>query len=141
MKHTSTGTTTFTIAKFAQLVAVDRHEIAKRLAAAKAKPVGKSTSQSADIYALKDLVRAATGSASLQAARLKKLESETLKIDLQNEREQGQLVEISKVVRLGQKVMVAVRNRILNMPLTDDEKDSCLRELLALKGMDWTRDA
>jgi hypothetical protein len=37
--------------------------------------------------------------------------------------------------------MVAIRNRLLNMPLTDEEKDKCLAELMGLEKIDWTRNA
>jgi hypothetical protein len=36
--------------------------------------------------------------------------------------------------------MVAIRNRLLNMPLTDEEKDRCLKELLDLGKLDWSRE-
>ena len=62
------------------------------------------------------------------------------KLALANSRSRGELVEVATITRLGQKVMAAVRNRILGMPLTDEEKDGCLRELLALADMDWTRE-
>ncbi|MCX6880878.1 MAG: hypothetical protein NTW21_44825 [Verrucomicrobia bacterium] len=140
MKKT-TATTAFTVAKFAQLSGQDRHELAARLQTAKARPAGKSAGQGADLFSLRDLVRAACTSGELHAARLAKITSETLRLDLQNARSQGELVEIGKVTRLGQRVLIAVRNRILAFPLTDDEKDACLRELLALKDMDWSRDA
>ena len=63
------------------------------------------------------------------------------KLALANSRARGELVEIAAVKKLGEKVMVAIRNRLLNMPLTDEEKDRCLLELLALDRIDWTRDA
>jgi phage terminase Nu1 subunit (DNA packaging protein) len=81
-----------------------------------------------------------TGNADLDAERLRKTTEEADKLALANARSRGELVEIHKVTKLGQKVLIAVRNRILSMPMTDEEKDSCLRELLALKEMDWTRE-
>ena len=50
------------------------------------------------------------------------------------------MVEIAAVKKLGEKVMIALRNRILAMPLTDEEKDRCLGELLSLADMDWSRE-
>lgn len=83
----------------------------------------------------------ASGNADLDAERLRKTTEEADKLALANARSRGELVEIAMVKRLGQNVMVAVRNRILSMPMTDDEKDACLRELLELKNMDWNREA
>lgn len=77
----------------------------------------------------------------IDAERLRKTTEEADKLAIANARSRGELVEIAAVTRLGQNVLIAVRNRILNMPLTDDEKDSCLRELLELKNMDWSRPA
>jgi hypothetical protein len=42
------------------------------------------------------------------------------------------------VKRLGEQVMSGIKIKILNMPLTDDEKDKCLRDLLSLKDLDYS---
>lgn len=81
-----------------------------------------------------------SGNADLDSERLRKTTEEADKLAIANARSRGELVEIQKVTRLGQKILIAVRNRILSMPMTDEEKDSCLRELLSLKDMDWSRD-
>lgn len=135
----------YSIHKWADLTGVDRHAVAKRLAKIGAKPVGKGVGKgkahAADLYSVRDLFVASSGDAEIEAERLRKTTEEADKLAIANARSRGELVDISKVIRLGQNVLIAVRNRILNMPLTDDEKDGCLRELLALKDMDWTRDA
>jgi phage terminase Nu1 subunit (DNA packaging protein) len=77
----------------------------------------------------------------LKREQLRRTKEEADKLELANARTRGELVEIAAVKPLGANVLIAVRNRILSFPLTDDEKDQCLRELLALADMDWTREA
>jgi phage terminase Nu1 subunit (DNA packaging protein) len=77
----------------------------------------------------------------LKREQLRRTREEADKLGIQNARSRGELVEIAAVKPLGANVLIAVRNRILSFPLTDDEKDQCLRELLALADMDWTREA
>ena len=132
------ATATFTIARFAQLTGHDRHTLAARITEMKSAAAGHSRNKT-PIFALRDLVAAAIGG-DLEAERLRKTRAEADRIELQNARSRGELVDAASVVRLGQSVMAAVRNRILAMPLTDDEKDGCLRELLSLADMDWSRE-
>ena len=136
MKRTASPSA-YTAAKFSQLTGHDRHTLTKTLEELNAKPSGQS-SQGANLYRLKDLVNAAAGG-DQRAENLRKTRAESERLELQNMRTKGELVEVAAVKRLGQNVMAAVRNRILNMPLTDDEKDQCLRELLELKNTDWNR--
>ena len=128
----------YTVARFAQLAGVDRHALAARVEAMRMEPVGRSRNRT-PVYSIRDLVRGVLGG-DLEAERLRKTREEADKLALQNARSRGELVDASSVVRLGQQVMAAVRNRILSMPLTDDEKDGCLRELLSLADMDWSRE-
>ncbi len=130
----------YTIARFAQLAGFDRHTIAERITEMRIAPVGKSCGQGADVYTIRDLVRAVLGG-DIEAERLRKTREEADKLAIANSRARGELVEIAAVKKLGEKVMVALRNRLLNMPLTDEEKDKCLAELMALENIDWTRDA
>ena len=74
----------------------------------------------------------------LKREQLRRIKEEADKIQLANERTRGELVEVIAVKRAGEKVMSAIRNRILNMPLTDDEKDQCLRDLLSIRDMDFS---
>lgn len=129
----------YTVARFSQLAGFDRHALAERIQEMRAQPVGKSAAQGADLYSVRDLVRALLGG-DIEAERLRKTREEADKLALANSRSRGELVEVQAVKRLGEKVMAAVRNRILAMPMTDDEKDDCLRELLSLSDMDWTRE-
>lgn len=82
-----------------------------------------------------------TGNADLDAERLRKMTEEADKLALANARSRGELVEVTAVKKLGEKVMVAIRSRIMQFPLSDDEKDKLLTELLSLGKMDWSRDA
>lgn len=77
----------------------------------------------------------------LKREQLRRTKEEADKLSLVNARTRGELVEVAMIRKLGEKVMSAVRNRIINMPLTDDEKDKCLRDLLQLAEMDWSRES
>ena len=129
----------YTVARFAQLVGFDRHTLVSRIEEMRLQPVGKTTAQAASIYTVRDLVKAILGG-DIEAEKLRKIREEADKLALQNARSRGETVEIASVKKLGEKVMVAIRNRILNMPLTDEEKDRCLRELLDLGRLDWSRE-
>lgn len=131
----------WTIAQWCREVGGDRKDFAQRVSAANVKPSGKATGRAsgAELYRVRDLVKVALGG-DYEAERLRKTKEEADKLALANSRSRGELVEVATITRLGQKVMAAVRNRILGMPLTDEEKDGCLRELLALADMDWTRE-
>ena len=131
--------TGYTVARFSQLAGFDRHALAARIQEMDLQPVGKSIAQAADLYSIRDLVRAILGG-DIEAEKLRKTREEADKLALQNARSRGELVEISAVKKLGEKVLIAVRNRILNMPLTDEEKDSCLKELMDLGKLDWSRE-
>jgi phage terminase Nu1 subunit (DNA packaging protein) len=69
--------------------------------------------------------------------RLRRTKEEADKLEIFNARSRGELVEIEKVKRAGEKVMSAIKTRILNMPLSEDKKDQCLRDLVSLKEMDF----
>jgi len=74
----------------------------------------------------------------LKKQQLRRTKEEADKLELANARTRGELVEVSKVKRLGEQVMSGIKTKILNMPLTDDEKDKCLRDLLSLKDLDYS---
>ncbi|MCW1921306.1 terminase small subunit [Luteolibacter arcticus] len=131
----------FTVAAFSKATGCDRHTIAARLASLGAEPVGKSRTQSAGKFSLRDLVKAASLSTDADEMRLRKTTAETEKLELANARARGEWAEIAAVKKLGERVTVAIRSRILSMPLTDEEKDRCLLELRSLGEMDWSREA
>jgi hypothetical protein len=128
----------YTVARFSQLAGFDRHALATRIQEMNLQPVGKSIGQAADLYSIRDLVRAILGG-DIEAEKLRKTREEADKLAIQNARSRGELIEIDKVKRLGQEVVKTVTTCILNMPMTDEEKDACLRNLLALGEMDWSR--
>ena len=124
-----------TASKFCKLVNADRHELGRKIEELKAVPVGKKNG--GDLYRLKDLIAAFVGGDE-KAERVRKLRAESERLELQNLRSKGELVDVGAVKRLGQKVTGAIQVRIQNMPMTDDEKDSCLRELLQLRNLDFS---
>ncbi len=74
----------------------------------------------------------------IKKQQLRRTKEEADKLELANARTRGELVEVSKVKRLGEQVMSGIKTKILNMPLTDDEEDKCLRDLLSLKDLDYS---
>jgi phage terminase Nu1 subunit (DNA packaging protein) len=125
-----------TASAFASAVGADRHQIAKKLTELKARPQGKRNG--GDLFALRDLVAAHMGGDE-RFERIRKTRAEALRIEIQNQRSHGELVEVAQVRKLGAQVLSAVRNKLLSFPLTDDEKDKCLRDLLSLKDLDWSK--
>lgn len=132
----------WTIAQWCREVGGDRKEFAKKVAATDVKPSGKATGRAtgAELYRVRDLLKVALGG-DYEAEKLRKTREEADKLALQNARSRGELVEIAAVKKLGEKFMVALRNRILNFPLTDEEKDKCLLELMDLGNLDWSRES
>jgi len=74
----------------------------------------------------------------IKKQQLRRTKEEADKLELANARTRGELVEVAKVKRLGEQVMSGIKTKILNMPLTDDEKDKCLRDLLSMKDLDYS---
>lgn len=132
----------WTIAQWCTECGGDRKEFAKKVAATDIRPSGKAKGRAsgADLYRVRDFVKVLIGG-DHEAEKLRKTTEEADRLALANARSRGELVEIASVKRLGEKVMVALRNRILNMPLTDEEKDKCLTELMDLGKLDWSREA
>lgn len=131
----------WTIAQWCRECGGDRKEFARKVASTDVKPSGKATGRAtgAELYRVRDLVKVLIGG-DHEAEKLRKTREEADRLALQNARSRGEIVEIASVKKLGEKVLVAVRNRILNMPLTDEEKDSCLKELMDLGKLDWSRE-
>lgn len=63
------------------------------------------------------------------------------KLALGNMRTRGETVDIGAVKKLGEGVMVAIRQRILAMGLVPDEEDRVLIELMNLQNLDWSRES
>jgi phage terminase Nu1 subunit (DNA packaging protein) len=133
---------TWTIAQWCRECGGDRHEFTRKVSAADIKPVAKAEGRAkgADLYRVRDLLKATLGG-DHEAEKLRKTREEADRLALANARSRGELVEIAAVKKLGEKVMIALRNRVLNMPLTDEEKDRCLIELMELGKLDWSREA
>ena len=133
---------TSTAVEWAREIGMDRHALMTRISEMKVKPVGKvgvGKASGTATYRVRDLFKAAMGG-DIEAERLRKTKEEADRLALANARSRGELVEIASVKKLGEKVMVALRNRVLNMPLTDEEKDRCLIEVMDLGKLDWSRE-
>ena len=128
-------TAEFTASRFSSLVGADRHEIQKKLAEIKAKPTG--TRNGGKVYGLRDLVMAYAGGDE-RAARVRKLKAESERLEIQNARSRGELIEIAQVKRLGQKITGAIQTKLMSFPLTEDEQDKCLKDLLQLRDLDFS---
>lgn len=129
-----------TISKWARATGCDRHTMQKAIEAIGIKPTGKVKSGKAsgnDTYSVRDLFKAASGG-DIKAEQLRKTREEADKIELANARNRGELVAVQDMVRVGEKIFAALRQRILNMPLTEEESDKCLSEVLRLRDRDWS---
>ena len=129
------------MAKWSREVGGDRDDWMRRVTETGVKPAGNADGRSkgAKLYTVRDLYKAGVGG-DYEAERLRKTREEADKLAIQNARSRGELVSLEAVKRLGEKALVGLRNKILSMPLTDEEKDSCLRELLTLGSIDWSRE-
>ena len=125
-----------TTSKFSALMNCDRHELSRKLAEIDAAPTGKKNG--GNLYRIKDLILAYAGGDE-KAERVRKLRAESERLEIQNARSHGELIEVAKVKRLGESIMAAIRNKILNSPLTDHEKDQIFRDLVSLKSTDWSQ--
>ncbi len=132
----SKHTVEFTPSKFASIVGCDRHELIRRLADANARPTSE-TGRGRE-YSLRDLHNAALGG-DIRAEKLRKTRAECEKLEHDLAKRRGELIEVASVKRLGQEVMKTVTTTILNMPMSDEEKDLCLSNLRALGELDWDR--
>lgn len=130
-----------TVAEWCRETGGERHAVMQKLAEMRISAVGdaKGRAAGAKLYRIRDLYRA-MGGGEYESERLRKTREEADKLALANARSRGELVEIAAVKKLGEKVMVALRNKVLNMPLTDEEKDRCLVELMDLGKLDWSRE-
>lgn len=131
-----TQETAFTAAKFSQLAGMDRHTLAKNIEEMGIKPSGETSGQGAALYSLRALCRAYAGGDE-RAERIRKVRAEAERIEIQNLRSHGELVDVAAVKRLGEKVMIAVRAKILGSSLTIAEQDALLLELAGLGKMRW----
>lgn len=137
MPRTKDSAPELTASAFAGLVGANRHDILKKLNEMEAKAIGERNG--GKTFSLRDLVNAHMGGDE-KAARIRKLQAETEKLDVYNLRTKGELVPVATVKKLGGKVMSAIKIKILNMPLTDDEKDQILSDLLSLKNLDFSEE-
>ncbi len=122
-----------TASAFSALMGSDRHELTKKLSALNAKPSG--TRNGGQLFALRDLVLAFAGGDE-RAERIRRTRAEAERVELQNARTRGELVEVSKVIEAGEKVMAAARAKILAMPITDREKHAILMNFLSLRNIE-----
>lgn len=136
----SSETDCYTVAKFSQVAGFGRHTLATRIHELGIEPAGKSSRQNADTYRLRDLIRAILGG-DIEAERLRKTREEADRLALQNARSRGETIEVDRVKKLGQCVFIAIRQRILNFPLSQDEQDALLTDLLKLKEINWDLEA
>lgn len=73
----------------------------------------------------------------LKRQQLRRTKEEADKLELLNAKTRGELVSVEKVKRAGEKIMSAIKTKILNMPMKDEDKDSCLRDLLRLEDLEY----
>lgn len=124
-----------TASAFSRAVGADRHQLSKKLAELKSRPVGKKNG--GELFTLRDLVQAHVGGDE-RAERIRKLRAESERLEIQNARSHGELVEVVQVKKLGQQVMSAIKQKIMSFPISDGEKDKLLADLLSLREMNFS---
>jgi len=77
----------------------------------------------------------------IKKEQLRRCKEEADKLELANARTRGELIPMATVIKINQANFSVLRNRILSFPLTDEEKTTCMKELFALRDIDWTREA
>ncbi len=70
--------------------------------------------------------------------QLRRTKEEADKLELANARTRGELGEVAKGRGVGEQVRRGIKTKSLNMPLADEEKDKCLRDLLSMKDLDYS---
>ena len=126
----------FTASRFASLTGIDRSTLARRLTEQNAKPV--STTGRGDEFSLRDLHNAATGG-NQATERLRKLRAECEKLELDVAVRRREFVSAAEVEKLGQAVVIEIREIILHSILPRNDQDAILWKLVALKDMDFLK--
>ena len=118
-----------TASAFSAMMNCDRHELARKLSAINAKPLG--TRNGGKLYGLRDLVTAHIGGDE-KSERIRKLRAESERLEIQNARAKGELVEVEQISKIVMSFCAGIRQKILASPLPADVQDSILRDLKAL---------
>lgn len=134
MAKTKTAPDGMTCSAFAAMMNCDRHELSRKLSELKCEPVGSKNG--GQVFNLRDLVLAFSGGDE-RAERIRRTRAEAKRLELQNAKTEGELVEVEMVKALGMKFCSAIKQRILNSPLPADEQDLILRDLAELSSQDW----
>lgn len=77
------------------------------------------------------------GETDFERERLRRTKEEADKLELLNAKTRGELVDVEKVKRLGEKVAEAIKTVIMNDAISEEAKDKCLRNLVVLKDVDF----
>ena len=73
-----------------------------------------------------------------KAERVRKLRAESERLEIQNARSNGELVEVKQIKKLFCNVASAIKKKLGFHAMTSEQKDHCLRDLYSLKDSDWT---
>lgn len=134
MAKTKTAPDGMTCSAFAAMMNCDRHELSRKLTELKCEPIGKRNG--GQVFNLRDLVLAFSGGDE-RAERIRRTRAEAKRLELQNAKTEGELVDALEVTRLVQKLCGGIKQKILSSPLPPGIQDSILRDLLSLKDRDW----
>ena len=123
-------TITLSLDRAAEEFDIDRRTLAKLFSSAEIQPA------SPDGYTLLQVHRAIAGDLEAEKIRSERAKADLLEIELAEKR--GSVVEVETVKELGAKVMLAVRQKILNSAhLLPEEKDELLNEIARLGAEDF----
>ena len=76
-----------------------------------------------------------------EAETIGKIAAERREIEMRIACREGELIPTAVVDAMGEKFLVAVRQKILTSGMTDAEKDGVLTDLVALGEVDWKEEA
>ena len=71
----------------------------------------------------------------IDGERLRKTKGEADKLELENRRRKGELIEVDRVIELIQRICFTIRQTIMLSPLSNDDKAKTLTELQRLRDL------
>ena len=128
MRKTAVEIFRWTIGRAASEWRIDPKTLTSRIKAAGVVPGADGFFSTLDIH------RSING--DIDAERLRKTREEADRLELENAKERGTLIEIESVYKHFEGVFIAFRARVLASNLEDFEKDEMLKDLLKLKARD-----
>jgi hypothetical protein len=75
----------------------------------------------------------------MDGEKLRKMKGEADKIEMENRKTTGELIDVPAVIEVGQRFTFAIRQVIVNSKLSQEDKQAVLNELASIAETDWTK--